>query len=462
MTDTPWLGDACSLVDAYRAGERTPIEELDLTLEAIETSELNAISFLDVEAARKAAAAADVDSAFGGVPIGVKELDSVKGWPATEACVALKGRVADHDSTWVTRMREAGAVLFGMTTASEFGGVNLTRTNLNGATRNPWNQERTPGGSSGGAASAVAGGLCTIGSGGDGGGSIRIPAGFCGLLGLKATYGRIPTGPNVTVAMMTAVLGPLARSVRDCARWFDICNGFDLHDPYSLQRVEGWERDLGTHDLRGRRVAIVPDLGVAEVHPEVSGIVADAGEWLAKEAGLEVVDVDIHLPELSFEWALSGLPSIMRELGDSYPDCADVLTPEIKLGLALVKDLYSLETRMRVEENRQEMNEAMARVFEQVDFVIASTNPDIAFAAEGPLPYEFNGKPVGPGNNGALTIPSNIYGNPAISIPVGTSRGLPVGLQVLGPHFGEQLLLDLALVVERERPWPLVAPGAPL
>ncbi|MCC7078911.1 MAG: amidase [Acidimicrobiia bacterium] len=462
MTDTPWLGDACSLVDAYRAGERSPLEELELTLAAIEASGLNAISFLDTDRAREAAAEADVDRPFGGVPVGVKELDSVQGWPDTAACVALRDRVADHDATWVPRVREAGAVLFGMTTASEFGGVNLTRTNLNGATRNPWNLECTPGGSSGGAAAAVAGGLCTIGSGGDGGGSIRIPAGFCGLLGLKATYGRIPIGPNVTVAMMTAVLGPLARSVRDCARWFDVCNGFDRHDPYSLARVDGWEAALGTHDLRGGRVAIVPDLGVAEVDPEVAGIVVEAGEWLAKQAGLETVDVDIHLPELSLEWALSGLPSVLRELGDRYPDCEGDLTPEIRLGLMAVKNMYSLESRMRVEANRAEMNEAMARIFENVDFVISSTNPAVAFAAEGPLPFEFNGKPVGPGNNGALTIPSNIYGNPAISIPAGTSEGLPVGLQVIGPHFSEPLLLDLALVVENGRPWPLVAPGAPL
>ncbi|MCZ7536519.1 MAG: amidase [Acidimicrobiia bacterium] len=214
MTDSPWLGDACSLVDAFRSGERSPAEELDASLGAIDRSELNAFSFLDADAARATAARADVALPFGGVPIGVKELDAVRGWPATEASVPLKDRVSPHDSTMVARLRSAGAVPFGLTTSSEFGGVNLTRTNLNGATRNPWDRERTPGGSSGGAAAAVAGGLITIATGGDGGGSIRIPCGFTGLLGLKNTYGRIPKGPQMCVGSLTAVTGALARSAR--------------------------------------------------------------------------------------------------------------------------------------------------------------------------------------------------------------------------------------------------------
>src|SRR2546430_16242488 len=189
MTDTPWVGDASSLVEAFRSGERTPIDELDVTIAAIERSDLNAFSYLDEEAAHEAAAGADLDAPFGGVPVGVKELDSVAGWPYTQASVPLKDEVATHDSALVSRVRDAGAVLVGLTTSSEFGGVNLTRTNLNGVTRNPWEIAHTPGGSTGGGASAVAGGLVTIGTGGDGGGSIRIPGGFTGLFGLKCTYG---------------------------------------------------------------------------------------------------------------------------------------------------------------------------------------------------------------------------------------------------------------------------------
>ncbi len=458
----PWSGDAVSLVDAYRAGDRTPLEELDATLAAIEASDLNAFSFLDPEPAREAAARADVSAPFGGVPLGVKELDSVAGWPATEASLTLKDRLASHDSTKVARLRTAGAIPIGLTTSSEFGGINLTHTKLNGTTHNPWNRDHTPGGSSGGSAAAVAGGLVTLATGGDGGGSIRIPAGFTGLPGLKATYGRIPKGPNMVMASLTAVSGCLSRSVRDIARYFDHTNGFDRRDPYSLPRVDGWEAGLGSFRdaLRGKKAAIAIDLGSAHVDSEVAATVEAAARALVADAGLELVDVPVKVPELSYEWALAGLSEIVMLLAEEYPECAEDLTVEIGFGMKIAHDIYDIRARARIEAQRVLMNEAMAEVFDQVDFVLASTNPDVAFGAEGPLPTRVNGANVGPGNNGALTIPSNIYGNPAMQIPAGSVRGLPVGLQVLGRHHEEQLLLDLALLAERERPWPLTAPTA--
>ncbi|MEP6625552.1 MAG: amidase [Acidimicrobiia bacterium] len=458
MTDGPWSGDAISLVEAFRGGERTPLEELDATLAAIARSDLNAFSFLDPEAARAAAANADVQLPFGGLPIGVKELDNVAGWPATEASIPLKDEIADRDSTKVSRLRTAGAIPIGLTTSSEFGGVNLTYTKLNGSTKNPWNLGHTPGGSSGGSASAVAGGLVTLATGGDGGGSIRIPAGFTGLPGLKATYGRIPKGPNMVMASLTAVGGCLSRSVRDIARYFDVSNGFDHRDPYSLPRVEGWEAELGTlrDALHGKRVALAIDLGSATVDDEVAAAVDIAARALIADAGLVLVDLPVKTPELSYEWALSGLSEIVMLLGDRYPECAADLTPEIGFGMKVVGELYDIKARARIEEQRVLMNETMAAIFDEVDFVLASTNPDVAFGCEGPLPSVVNGQEVGPGNNGALTIPSNIFGNPAMQIPAGLVRGLPVGLQVLGKHHEEQLLLELAHIVEQERPWVLV------
>ncbi len=462
MTDIPWQGDACSLVDAFRSRERSPAEELDATLGAVERSGLNAFSYLDAEAARAAATGADVTAPFGGVPVGVKELDSVAGWPYTQASVPLKDQVATHDSTLVSRLRFAGAVLVGLTTSSEFGGVNLTRTNLNGATRNPWDLARTPGGSTGGGAAAVAGGLVTVGTGGDGGGSLRIPAGFTGLFGLKCTYGRIPKSPEMCVGSLTAVLGCVSRSVRDTARFVDVTNGFEHRDPYSLARVDGWEAGLGTRELCGKRAVIAPDLGIAAVHPEVDEMVVAHGEALVRDAGLELIDVPVKLPELGYEWALSGLSEVLAILGDRYPDCEPDLTLEIGFGLKVATEVYNLEARARIENRRTAMNEAMADVFDEVDFVIAAANPDVAFAAEGPLPTQVGDRQAELGNNGALTIPANVFGSPACSIPIGTTRGLPVGLQVLGRHFEEPLLLDLALIAERERPWPFVAPGSPV
>lgn len=459
--DTPWLGDACSLVDAFRSGERSPVEEVDACLEAIEASELNAFSHLDPDAARKAAAAADVSRPFGGVPTGIKELTAVQGWPNTEASLVFKDRIADRDSTHVARLREAGAVPIGLTTASEFGGINMTRTKLNGTTRNPWNTERTPGGSSGGSSAAVAGGLVPIASGGDGGGSIRIPAAFTGLFGLKCTYGRIPKSPRMTLGSLTSVPGCLSRSVRDTARWIDATNGFDSRDPFSLPRVDGWEAGLGKQQVHGRRAAIVLDFGGAVVDPEVQKAVSEAADSLVRDAGLEVVDVDCTLPSMDVAWALAGSAPILAELGDRWPECAPYLTPQIKFVLEVAHNLYDFPGRAQIEERRTRLNEAMAEIFDQVDFVITATNPDVAFDANGPMPTEVGGRQVEVGNNGALTIPANTYGNPGVSIPIGTVRELPVGMQIMGRHHEEQLLLDLALIAERERPWPLVAPGAP-
>lgn len=458
-SETPWQGDACSLVDTYRSGERSPVDELEAVLEAIGAGDVNAFSFLDPDSARAAAIAADVSLPFGGVPMGIKEQDTVGGWPDTHASVALRDRVGAADSVTVARLREAGAVLAGLTTASEFGGVNVSRSKLNGVTRNPWERDHTAGGSSAGAAASVAGGLVTIGSGGDGGGSIRIPAAFCGLPGLKATYGRFPNGP--VVGSLTAVLGCLSRSVRDIARWLDVCNGFHPTDPYSLPRVTGWEDGLGAgiESLRAKRVAIAPDLGCAVVHSALADRVREHAAVLVADAGLEVVDVAVKLPQLSVEWALAGLSTVLMELGDRYPECESDLTFEIAFGLKMAHEMYSLESRARLEGSRRDHNRAMAALFEDVDFVISSTNPDVAFSADGVMPLEIEGREVHIGNHGALTIPSNIYGNPAISVPIGTVDGLPVGMQILAPHHHEAELLDLAWICERERPWPLVAPS---
>ena len=244
-SDGIWQGDACSLVDAFREGSITPPEALEMSLQAIEHSDLNAFCHIDAEGAHLAASAADIELPFGGVPIGVKELDPVKGWPYSEGSLVFKDRMSGHTSTMVERLSGAGAVLVGQTTASEFGGVNYTHTRIHGTTCNPWNTERTPGGSSGGTAAAVAGGLVTLGTAGDGGGSIRIPAGFTGMFGLKATFGRIPRGPQCMHPPLTVTVGCVSRSVRDTARWFDVCNGHDARDSLSLPRVDMWESDLG-------------------------------------------------------------------------------------------------------------------------------------------------------------------------------------------------------------------------
>ncbi|MCU1499967.1 MAG: putative Amidase [Acidimicrobiales bacterium] len=501
MTDTPWQGDACSLVDAFRAGDRSPVEELDATLAAIEASDLNAFSHLDPARAREVAAHADLSLPFGGVPTGVKELEAVEGWPQTGASLVHQDRVADHTDTHIKWLFERGGVVpVGLTTASEFGGLNVSVTKLNGVTHNPWQHGRTAGGSSGGSASAVAGGLVSLATGGDGGGSIRIPAGYNGLLGMKGTFGRITRGPHAYMRPNTVVEGNLARSVRDAARYYDVCAGVDAYDPSTLPSDGGWERALGTHDLRGKRIAIVADLGGVTLEPGVEDRIRSEAMELIGDTGMVQVDIDVRPPNLAAQWMMGNLATLMAELGDRWPRCAGDLTDEVALGVYLSQSLYNLHTAAAAEKLRMQANEAVARAFDEVDFIIAATNPGPAFAAEastsnadedlidwvksspiarlglrGLLFGTRTAATISPRipsallsmasakfpamvNMGALTIISNIYGNPAVSIPAGTLGGLPVGMQVLGRHHEDALLFDVALAVERERPWPMVAP----
>jgi len=259
--------------------------------------------------------------------------------------------------------------------------------------------------------------------------------------------------------------GVMARSVRDTARWFDVTNGHDARDPLSLPRVEGWEADLGSHldALRGSRVTVVNDWGGATVSPIMWELLEEAAAALISDVGLvRIDDVDTHVPSMGGAWSISGMISIAAQLGDRWPDCAGDLTPEMRFGLEATAGKYDATARARIERRRTEVNEAMARIFDPadgVDFVITATNPDIAFDAEGPIASVFGGIEAGAANNGRLTFPANLHGNPAISVPAGFLDGLPIGLQINGRHFSEPLLLDLALTMERNRPWPLTSRG---
>lgn len=280
---------------------------------------------------------------------------------------------------------------------------------------------------------------------------------------MKCTYGRIPKGPGASLGSLTAVSGCLSRSVRDIARYLDVCEGWSVYDPFSLPRVGGWESGLGSRDVDGLSVAVLLDFGGAVVDPEVAYLVESAASTLISTCGLKQVSASVDLPSMGTAWALSGAAGILQELGDRWPACGPELTPQIKFLMDVALDRYDLAGRAQIEERRAAVIRAMAELFASVDLVITPTCPDVAFPASGwQFPIEVGGQVVDVSNNLVLTGAANLYGNPGVSVPVGTVRGLPVGMQVMAAHHREDVLLDLALAFERAQPWPLVAPGAPV
>jgi Asp-tRNA(Asn)/Glu-tRNA(Gln) amidotransferase A subunit family amidase len=290
--------------------------------------------------------------------------------------------------------------------------------------------------------------------------------------------------------------------VRDAARHFDVCAGVDPRDPASLPNPGDWEKRLGSTDLAGKRVAILPSVSGVVLEPGVEeGLRATAGELIAA-TGMVEVDLTLDLPNLAAQWAFGNLSTLLAELGGLWPRCSPDLTDEIALGCILAESLYNLNLAAVAEHQRQVANGAMADAFDRVDYIITATNPGPAFAADATTssPSEtfldkakanatarqaFRGimASVRVANGvfprlsnkliesvvelvpdlvtmGGLTIISNVYGNPAVSIPAGLQNGLPVGMQVLAPHHRDAELFDVALAYEREVGWPTTAPAA--
>jgi aspartyl-tRNA(Asn)/glutamyl-tRNA(Gln) amidotransferase subunit A len=467
-----WERDAWELADDVRAGALTSTELVDLFLARIERfdPDLNAMCFLDVDAARARAAEIDATVARGedpgswaGVPMGVKELAQVKGWPDTHASRVFVDDIATTDCTEVARLRGDGAVFVGLTTAPEFGAVNWTRSALHGTTRNPWNLERTPGGSSGGSAAAVSAGMLPIATGGDGGGSIRIPASYTGLFGFKVSFGRVGNHAAFDNGL-TSVIGPMCRSVRDAARYVDTIAGPTDIDPTSLPRpARSYEHAIVSGDaqagLRGKRAAWSSTLGFAVCDPDVEKLAYEAALALCDDAGIELVDVDVQFPRPGQAWAnLSTISGATTRGERIYEAGTDLLTPVTRPGYERLPEM-TMESVLRSLRRRDELLAAIAAVFGEVDLLLTPTTATTAFIAEGPPPFEIAGQKVGGMGSVPYTAPFNISGMPAVSIPVGCAPdGLPVGLQVVTHRHDEEVVLACGAIAEQNRPWPKFAP----
>jgi aspartyl-tRNA(Asn)/glutamyl-tRNA(Gln) amidotransferase subunit A len=468
-----WERDAWELADDIRAGKLKSVDLLDAFLERVEkfNEELNAFCFLEVEQARTQAAAIDAAVARGedpgvwaGVPMGVKELVAVEGWPDTHGSMLFKDTIADHTATEAARLRDAGAVLVGLTTSPEFGSTNWTRTYLHGTTRNPWNPERTPGGSSGGSAAAVAVGMMPICTGSDGGGSIRIPSAYSGLFGFKVSFGRVGSNGDFDTSL-TSVPGPICRSVRDAARYVDAIAGPTDVDPTSLPKpARSYEEAItsgaAVARLRGLRAAWSSTLGFAVCDPEVEKLAHEAALALCEDAGIELVDVDFHLRRPGRAWAIvSEIDTSANHLHAARGHMDDV-TPVSRGGFQMIENLTP-DQLLHAQQRRWELLRAIADVFDEVDLILTPTTATTAFTAEGPPPFEIAGQPVGGMGSVPFTAPFNISGMPGVSIPAGVSvEGLPVGLQVVARRHEEELVLACGAVAEQNRPWPKFAPMA--
>ena len=471
-----WEHDAWELADRVRAGELSARNLLELSLARIERLDprLNAVCFLDpdrawadAERVDQRVAAGDDPGPLAGIPMGVKELAQVQGWPDTNASVpyAEAGAVAEFDCAEVARLRDAGAVLVGLTTAPEHGVVSYTVSKLHGVTRNPWNLERTPGGSSGGSAASVAAGLFPACTGSDGGGSIRIPSSYSGLFGMKTTFGLLGAGPEPFNYSMTSVHGPIVRTVRDAARYLDATAGPTLTDPTSLPAPPIPFEDLvasgeATERLRGKRAAWTSTLGYAGADPEVEKVAHDAAMSLVDEAGLELVDVPVEMPKPGVAWALlSSLNTAAFHL-DFESEHLDELDEVHRAGVELMANLRPSGLYKAIR-RRHELMLASARIWSDVDVLLTPTTPTTAFRAEGTLTGTVAGREVNlMGLSAAFTAPFNMTGQPAASIPVGLVDGLPAALQVVAARHGDDLCLGAGALLERLRPWPKFAPLA--
>jgi aspartyl-tRNA(Asn)/glutamyl-tRNA(Gln) amidotransferase subunit A len=471
-----WEHDAWELADRVRAGDLSARNLLELSLARIERFDpkLNAVCFLDpdrawadAERVDQRVAAGDDPGPFAGIPMGVKELAQVQGWPDTNASVpyAEAGAVAEFDCAEVARLRDAGAVLVGLTTAPEHGVVSYTASKLHGITRNPWNLERTPGGSSGGSAASVAAGVFPACTGSDGGGSIRIPSSYSGLFGMKTTFGLLGAGPEPFNYSMTSVHGPIVRTVRDAARYLDATAGPTPTDPTSLPAPPVPFEDLvasgeATERLRGKRAAWTSTLGYAGTDPEVEKVAHDAAMSLVAEAGLELVDVPVEMPKPGVAWGLlSSLNTAAFHL-DFESQHLDELDEVHRAGVELMMNLRPSGLYKAIR-RRHELMVASARIWSDVDVLLTPTTPTTAFRAEGTLSGTVAGREVNlMGLSAAFTAPFNMTGQPAASIPVGLVDGLPAALQVVAARHGDDLCLGAGALLERLRPWPKFAPLA--
>ncbi|MFB6074253.1 MAG: amidase [Haloarculaceae archaeon] len=477
MSGTLTDRSATELAALVRAGEVSPVELVEASLERIAGDECNAfVTVLEEDArerAREAERAVERGDPLGplhGVPMAIKDLFDFKaGVPNTFGSVPFADFVPDVSATYVQRLEEAGAIVVGKTNTPEFGYKGLTDNALVGPTSTPFDLSRNAGGSSGGSAAAVASGLVPVAQGSDGGGSLRIPAAWCGVYAFKASYGRVAQAIRPDAFLSHTPMthaGPLTRTVEDAALLLDVMSGPHPRDPLSIPDDGVDFRGAVRRGVDGLSVAYSPSFGGFPVDERVRAVVDDAvGAFEAAGATVEHVDVafpvdhdeitDLWLREIGTLYQ-SSVEGFADEGVDLLGEHRDELEPGFLAMLEATRDRTVVEHK-RDEHVRTGIYDAIQDVFVDHDLLVTPTlatlpvenNPD------GPTmgPDEVAGEPVEETIGWCLTHPLNFTGHPAASVPAGLAEGLPVGMQVIGDRFDDETVLAASGAVERVRPW---------
>lgn len=465
-----WKSDAATLAAAVRSKQVSATELPKFALARVEKLDgtLHAFCTRTPEVALREAAAVDHAIAAGhpvgplaGVPYGIKDLICTKGVLTMSGAPAYADFVPDEDDVVVERMRDAGAVSLGKTTVPEYGYSGVGHNPVGATTVNPWNIERTSGGSSAGSGAAVAGGLCPLALGSDGGGSVRIPSSFCGLVGVKASMGRVPLYPGTKDERYPGVssweslehIGPMTRTVRDAALMLSVIAGPDDRDRMSIPAGDvDWLAAAEPRDLTGLRVAYSPDWGYAAVDPEVRRVVGEAVRVFESDLGCVVEEAHPGFEDpygafwgvVAAETDLKGMRAIVAEHGNK-------MTPHI---VDFIMRNWTAEDLTSALMTRKAVANKMWRFMRRYDILLTPTLATPPFALHIQGIEKIDGRMVQPFQWLAFTFPFNLTGQPAATVPAGFSKdGLPIGLQIVGRHLADASVLRAAAAFEAARPW---------
>lgn len=458
---------ATAMLAAYATGELSPVEATEATIQRIEDANpaVNAFCLVDADHALRRARASEARwrrkepaGKLDGVPASIKDIFLTAGWPTLRGSRTIDPQQHwDTDGPTVARMREHNAVFVGKTTTPELAWKGVTDSPLQGITRNPWDITKTTGGSSGGAAAAVALGMAPLAIGTDGGGSVRIPAAFCGIFTIKPTYGRIPHYPASPFGTL-AHAGPMTTTVTETALLLDVLSEPDSRDWSALAPPEqSFLKDLDT-GVQGLRIAFSPDLGFADVDPDIASAVAHAAA-VFEELGATVEQADPGFTDPVTDFHVLWFAGAAKSTEHLTASQRALLEPSLReiceQGLT-----YSAQDYLEANNTRMALGQRMGAFHETYDLLLT---PAVAVP-----PFEA-GLEVPPGSTATrwtswtpFSYPFNMTQQPAASVPCGfTSGGLPVGLQIVGPRHSDARVLRAARAFEQARPWQRPAPIIP-